>query len=77
MAKSEETQTVTGTTDAAAEAPVAAAPVPLLQDAPETTEQRVRRWIAENLVHGRIARDPELWNEIQAAVPALVAIIDA
>lgn len=68
---------VTGTTDAAAEAPVAAAPVPLLQDAPETTDQRVRRWVSENLTHGRIARDVDLWNELQAALPALVNIIEA
>ena len=42
----------------------------------ETTETAVRRWISENLVHGRIARDVELWNELQTALPALVAIID-
>jgi len=59
------------------DAPVSAAPVPVLQDAPEPTEQRVRRWIAENLSQGRIARDVDLWNELQAAVPALITAIDA
>jgi len=56
---------------------VDAAPVPVLEDALGTTEQRVRRWIAENLSQGRIARDVELWNELQAGIPALVKIIDA
>jgi hypothetical protein len=43
----------------------------------ETTDQRVRRWVNENLIGGRIARDVANWNELQAALPALVKIIDA
>lgn len=62
-------------TKSAEATPVEAAPVPLLET--ESTDQRVRRWVAQNLSHGRIARDTEVWNELQTALPALVAIIEA
>ena len=63
------------------EATVSEVPTGVLQEGStalqETTEHQVRRWVSENLTHGRIARDVDLWNEIQAALPALVNIIDA
>lgn len=57
--------------------PEALVPTAAATPARESTDQRVRRWVAENLSHGRIARDVDLWNELQTALPALVAIIEA
>lgn len=43
----------------------------------ETTEQKVRRWMHESLANGPLARNTELWNVVDGALPALVDIIDA
>lgn len=57
--------------------PVAATPTALSPGDPSTTtEQLVRRWVSENLSHGRIARDVELWNELQTALPTLVSLLE-
>ena len=41
-----------------------------------SVEQRVRLWVAQNLGGGYIARDVQSWNELQAALPALVQMIE-
>ncbi len=41
------------------------------------TDARVRAWVAGHLSNGHLARNTECWNELQAALPALVDIINA
>lgn len=37
----------------------------------------VREWVRDNLSHGVVARNTDAWNELQAALPALVEKIVA
>ena len=39
--------------------------------AKKSPEHIVRDWVSGNLTGGHIARNPDCWNELQAALPRL------